>query len=383
MGPLQGVRIVELAQWVAGPGAAAVLCEWGADVIKVEATQGDPMRAVFQASAGLSEPSSPPFDLDNRGKRSVVIDVRTEAGRADFERLLADADVFVTNLRPGALERLDLDPDAVRHRHPTLIYASLTGYGRVGPDVDRAGYDAGAFWARSGLAGRTVPEGVEPPSLRSGTGDHVTAMNLVAGVCAALFQRERTGVAQLVETSLLRSGLYCMGWDLGIELRFGKLAPTAPRTQNANPMFNCYKAGDDLWFWLLGLEADRHWGPVTTALGRPDLAADERFADARGRRKHGPELIGVLDAAFATQPREFWTDRFDEADVWWAPVHRTSDVVLDPQVIAIGGIVSVPEAPGATAHRGIATPVDFGGVQTTPRGGVPGLGEHTAEVLAS
>src|SRR5436190_3259104 len=189
--------------WVAGPGAGGVLADWGAEVIKVESGAGDPMRQLFGTIAGLAETQSPPFDLDNRGKKSVLIDLRTDEGRVAMARLLDSADVFITNLRPGALEIMGLDPERVLAGRPALIYAGMTGYGRGGPDAERAGYDVGAFWARSGFARKVVPDDQPPPAIRSGVGDHAAAMNLVAGICAALFQRSRTGQGELVETSLL------------------------------------------------------------------------------------------------------------------------------------------------------------------------------------
>jgi crotonobetainyl-CoA:carnitine CoA-transferase CaiB-like acyl-CoA transferase len=179
-GPMAGYRVVELAVWVAGPAAAGLLCDWGADVVKVEPPAGDPQRNIFGA-LGLKVAAAPPFEIDNRGKRSVVLDLRTPDGLAAMDRLLAGADVFVTNLRPDALERLGLDHETICARYPTLVYASLTGYGLQGPDRDRPGYDVGAFWARSGMASTIVPPGQLPPGIRSGMGDHVTGITLAAG----------------------------------------------------------------------------------------------------------------------------------------------------------------------------------------------------------
>lgn len=380
-GPLDGVRVIELGVWVAGPGAGAVLAEWGADVIKVEAPEGDPMRRLFAITAGHGQPQSPPFDLDNRGKRSVVLDLRDPADRDVMRRLVAGADVFLTNLRPDAIERLGLGPDRLLTDLPRLVYASVTGYGRDGPDADRAGYDVGAFWARTGMALATTPEGDPPAGIRAGMGDHVTAMTLVAGICAALHQRHASGTGQLVDTSLLRAGIWCMGWDYGIQLRFGKLAPTLPRTETMNPAMNPYQAADGRWFWLLGLESDRHWPGVCRAVERPAWVEQEPFASSRGRRKQAHEVIAALDEVFATRPRAEWFRRFDAEGVWWAPVHAPADVVVDPQALAAGAFVDVPDGAGADAHRAVATPVSFGG--SAPRvGAVPGLGEHTAEVLA-
>jgi crotonobetainyl-CoA:carnitine CoA-transferase CaiB-like acyl-CoA transferase len=380
-GPLQGVRVVELGVWVAGPGAGGLLAEWGADVIKVEPPTGDPMRQLFALTAGHGQPEVPPFDLDNRGKRSVVLDLRAPEGREAMGRLVDTADVFLTNLRPDAVERLGLGPEALLERSPRLVYASVTGYGRSGPDADRAGYDVGAFWARTGMARAFTPMEDPPPAIRAGLGDHVTALAAVAGINAALVARSETGQGQLVDTSLLRAGIWSIGWDLGIQLRFGKLAPTLPRTETMNPLVNPYVAADGQWFWLLGLESDRHWPPVARAMGKPEWVDEEPFATSRGRRKEAHRVITAMDEVFAKEPREEWIRRFDAEGVWWAPVHTPADVLEDPQAQATGAFVDVPAGAGAPAHRAVASPVDFGGRATPPAGPVPGLGEHTDEVL--
>jgi crotonobetainyl-CoA:carnitine CoA-transferase CaiB-like acyl-CoA transferase len=381
-GPLDGVRVVELGVWVAGPGAGGLLAEWGADVIKVEPPDGDPMRRLWGLTAGHGQPEVPPFDLDNRGKRSVVLDLRTPDGREHMAALVATADVFLTNLRPEAVDRLGLGASALLQAHPGLVYAQITGFGSSGPDADRPGYDVGAFWARTGMARSFTPDDEPPADIRGGMGDHVTAMTAVAGINAALLARTRTGQGQLVDTSLLRTGIWCVGWDLGIQLRFDKLAPTLPRTERMNPMVNPYQAGDGRWFWLLGLESDRHWPNLARAVGRDGWLTDEPFASGRGRRKEAARVIAEMDAAFAERPRAEWFERFDAEGVWFAPVHAPADVVVDEQAIAAGAFVDVPAGGGAVAHRAVASPVDFGGERSKPAGGVPALGEHTAEVLA-
>ena len=373
--PLEGVRVVELGVWVAGPAAAGILCDWGAEVIKVEPPTGDPMRSIFALAAGASETRNPPFDLDNRGKRSVVLDLRTDADRANFEQLLATADVFVTNLRVDALERLDLAHVDVLERHPRLVYASVTGYGLDGPDRDRAGYDIGAFYSRSGFASMmTVGDGA-PPALRSGKGDHVTGLAAAGAVLAALLRRERTGKGGLVETSLLRAGIYTTGWELAIQQRFGKSASPEDRTVSSTPLVNCYRAADDRWFWLIGLEADRHLPGVLAAVGRPELADDERFGTARDRRLNAAALIKELDAAFATRTRDEWAARFDEHSVWWSPVQSLAEVLADPQARAAGAFVTM-----ATGEDSVAPPAGFGERDVTARP-VPALGADTDEVL--
>jgi crotonobetainyl-CoA:carnitine CoA-transferase CaiB-like acyl-CoA transferase len=378
-GPLAGVRVVELGAWVAAPAAGGIMADWGADVIKVEPAAGDPQRAVF-GSVGLDGSMPvPPFEVDNRGKRSVVLDLRDFDHHAAFDRLLSTADVLVTNMRPGALERLELDPDTVCARHPRLIYGAISGYGLEGADRDRAGYDIGAFWARSGLAHTMVPPGEMPPGLRSGMGDHQTGMTLVAGIMAKLYERERTGRGGLVSTSLLRTGMYSIAWDIGIQLRFDRRERTRARDQSRAPLINSYRAGDDRIFWLICLEGDRHWPKLLAALDRPELVDDARFVDATARLNHAQELIAELDAAFSTRPLAEWAERFDTHDVWWAPVQSIVDVIGDPQ--AQSGFVEMSPRTGDEPFRAVATPVDFDGHVVLP-GPVPLLGEHTVELLA-
>jgi len=377
---LDGVRVVELTAWVAGPAAAGVLADWGADVVKVEPATGDPQRAIFGAIGAREQTSVPPFELDNRGKRSVVLDLRSGAGQEAMDRLLERADVFVTNMRVAALERLGLGPAEVRERHPSIVYGIITGYGLDGPDAHRPGYDVGAFWARSTLAASVVPPGVMPPAIRSGLGDHVTGMTLAGGICGALFDRQRTGDGHLVSTSLLRTGLYCAGWDLAILMRFGRLQSTRSREAHPTPLVNCYAASDGTGFWLLGLEGDRHWPGLVAALDRPELAEDERFRSGRDRALNAGDLIAELDVAFAGREMDHWVARFDEHDVWWAPINTPRSALEDPQVIASGAFVEMPDGPGEPV-RSVASPIDIDGARQRP-GPSPALGAHTAEVLA-
>ncbi len=379
-GPLHGVRVIELGVWVAGPAAAGLMADWGADVVKVEPPAGDPQRRVFGALGVADQQGLPPFEIDNRGKRSVVLDLQTPEGREQMERLLATADVFVTNVRPEALGRLGLAHDDVLARPPRLVYASLTGYGLDGPDRNRAGYDLGGFWARSGVAHTLVPPGEMPPAIRSGMGDHVTGISLLSGVLAKLLERERTGVGGLIATSLLRAGMYTIGWDIGIVLRYGKRESTRPRERSRGPLVNCYKAGDGRGFWLLLLEGDRHWPNLLAAVERDDLAVDERFVDARARLVNSPELVAELDDIFAGYTFDDLMARFDTHDVWWAPLNSIYDVIDDPQAIGAGAFIEMTPHEGEQPYRAVNGPVDFAGYDFRP-GPVPHLGEHTAEVL--
>jgi len=378
-GPLSGVRVIELGVWVAGPACAGVLADWGAEVIKVEPPEGDPQRKIFGALGQSDQPAVPPFEIDNRGKKSVVIDLRDPSGLAQMYELLAGADAFVTNVRLAALGRLGLDPETVRAKFPKVVYGIITGYGLVGPDAHRPGYDLGGYWARSGLAHTLVPPGANPPANRSGQGDHVTAMSLVAGVSAALFDAQRTGKGRLVSTSLLRNGMYNIGWDIGIQLRFGKRESTRAREHGRAPLMLNYFAGDGRAFWLLALEGDRHWPSLVAAVDSDALRVPQ-FESAKMRLANNTELIAVLDELFAQRSFEEWTRRFDEHDVWWAPVNSIVDVIADPQARAAGAFVAMTPRDGEEPYEAVNNPVDFDGYTLQP-GAVPRLGEHTDQVL--
>ena len=374
-GPLQGVKVIEMGVWVAGPAATGLMADWGADVIKVEPPAGDPQRFVFGALGVADQKGVPPFEIDNRGKRSVVLDLRNDDDLHKMFALLEEADVFVSNVRPAGLARMGLDPDSLTKRFPRLIYGQLTGYGTSGPDVDKAGYDIGAFWSRSGLAHTTVAPDELPPAIRSGQGDHTTGLSMAAGVMAALFDRERTGTGRVVSTSLLRTGIYTLGWDVGVYLRFGKRQSTKSSRKNPAPQMNCYRCADGRAFWLLGMEADRHFPGLLKAIGREELAGVENFKNARARSINAGEFIAVLDEHFATQDYAYWTARFDENDVWWAPLNSIADAVADPQVIASGAFVEMTPQPDEAPYRAVNSPVDFSGYSPT-YGPVPNLGEH-------
>ncbi len=372
------MRVVELGVWVAGPAAGGVLADWGADVVKIEPPTGDPARG-FAKMLGGDVPFNPPFEMDNRSKRSIVIDLGEPDGIALAYELLDAADVFVTNIRMDALERLGLDPATLHGRNPRLVYGIITGYGTTGPDRDRAAYDISAFWARSGVVGLLTRPGADPPFQRGGMGDHGAGMTLAGGISAALVARERTGEGQLVATSLLRHGMYTISFDLNCALRYGVPFAVANRSQMTNPVINCYQDRDERWFWLVGLEGQRHWPDVCRAIGHPEWIDDERYRDADGRREHIGELIPAMDAIFATRTRDEWAEIFDRENVWWAPVQTTDEVLADPQVRAGGGFVQVPEGDGSVTM--INTSVDFGGTPGGPRAMPPDLGEHTDEIL--
>jgi crotonobetainyl-CoA:carnitine CoA-transferase CaiB-like acyl-CoA transferase len=378
-GPLEGIRVVELGFWVAGPAAAGILADWGADVVKIEPPDGDPFRGLFTQAAGIDVPMNPPFELDNRGKRSISLNLTSDGGRRIARQLVARADVFVSNVRLGGLERMGLDYETLREANSRLVYCSVSGYGPLGDDRDRAAYDVGAFWSRGGVGSSLVQQGSEPPQQRGAMGDHLTAISAVSAICAALLARQRTGQGQFVSTSLLRNGLYMMGWDANIRLRFGYIDSPYDRFGVPNPLVNSYRSSDNRWFWLLGLQGDRHWPDLIRAIARPELLSDARFADIRVRRTNAAALVTILDAVFATRSLADWGPIFDRENVWWAPVQTIDEAVNDPQLRANGGVVQVPVADGEAEM--LASPSDFHGTPWHPTTMAPELGQHTEELL--
>jgi len=379
-GPMEGVKVVEMGVWVAGPAAAGILADWGADVVKIEPPGlGDPARG-FSKMLGADLPFNPPFEMDNRGKRSVALDLGQAAGRELALELIEGADVFVTNIRMAALARLGLDPASLLARNPRLVYAAITGYGMEGPDAGKAAYDIAGFWARSGIASALTAPGQNPPFQRGGMGDHSTGVTLAGAVSAALFAREKSGKGQLVSTSLLRQGIYTLSFDLAITLRFGVVVQTADRKAMYNPAINNYQDRDGKWFWLVGLDGDRHWPPLARAVGHPEWIEDPRFASAQDRTANAAELIALLDEIFATKSRDEWSGIFDaEEDLWWAPVQTIEEVLADPQFQACGGAVAVPDGEATTLLP--ASPADFADTPWAPRAMAPEHGQHTDEVL--
>ena len=380
-GPMRGVKVVELGVWLAGPAASGILADWGADVVKIEPPSGDPCR-MFQWMLGGDMPTNPVFEMDNRSKKGIAVDLGTDDGLAIAVELLADADVFVTNLRVGALKRLGLDHASIGERLPRLVYCQITGYGSEGPDADRAAFDIAAFWARSGVAGLLTPPGGDPPFQRGGMGDHSTGMAAAAAVSAALFDRERTGQGQLVETSLMRQGAYTISFDLNLLLMWGTTLEIGERTSMRNPAMNNYTAGCGRRFWIVGLEGERHWPPLARAVGHPEWLDDERFAQPRERAANASELISMLDGIFVTRTLDEWTEVFaTEPDFFWAPINSPDDLLADPAFHGSGALIDVPDDVSSTTM--VATPVDFHGTPWAARSTAPTIGQHTREVLVA
>ncbi|WP_300400435.1 CoA transferase [Nocardioides sp.] len=380
-GPMTGVRVVELGIWVAAPSGGAMLADWGADVVKIEAPNGDPLRQIRDAVGLAVHEHCPYFEPENRGKRSIVLDLRSEEGRTAAAALVADADVFLTNLRPAALARLGLDHDTLLAAHPGLVYALVTGYGLEGPDAAAGAYDMGAFWARGGIAELLTTEGGATPIQRSGMGDHVAGLAVAGMVSAALLSRTQTGRGQLVTTSLTRLAAWQISTDYNLRLMLDRPAPRTDRHTEASPVWNNYRAGDGKAFWLIGVEADRHWPTLVRLLGRDDWATDPGLGTRAQRAARAAELIAELDVVFATRSRAEWAALFDtEPDFFWAPVNDVDDALADPQTHAAGVVLEV--AADDRPLRMVNSPVDYLGTPPGPVRGAPTLGQHTDEVLA-
>jgi crotonobetainyl-CoA:carnitine CoA-transferase CaiB-like acyl-CoA transferase len=374
---LEGLKVVELATWVAGPGCAMILGEWGADVVKVESFAGDPTRAYYPDTP--ESPGNPPFSMENRGKRAVVLDIGRPEGREALLAVLKDADVFVTNLRPGPLARARLDYATLKADHPRLIYASVSGYGLRGEEADRPAFDMTGFWTRTGIASATIPPDCEPFFCRPGFGDHVTALATLSGVLAALHQRSRTGAGQLVEASLMRAGVYALSWDLSVQLRYGEVVTAQPRDERLAPTAGFFRTRDDRWLSLLP-RSPNCFPALMAAVGRPEVADDPRFAPPVEDLPAARALRAILDAAFAGLTLAEAGERLTRADLAWAPMATPAEVAADPQAHAAGCFRDIPDSWGG-GFRQPAAPVRFPGARETPARAAPQLGQHTREVL--
>ena len=378
---LEGIKVVEYATYMAAPGAGAILTDWGADVTKIEPPGGDPIRKFFR-TIGTDIQDNPVFDFDNRGKKSIVVDTRTEEGNAIVRKMALGADVFLTNVRPGGLQRSGLDYESLSKDNPKLVYCSLTGYGLEGPDADRPGFDIASFWSRTGVARLTIPKGQDPFPLRTAFGDHTTSMAAAAGICAALVEAGRTGKGRLVEASLMRAGLYAMGSDFAIQLFFGRIGSTKERAQQIVPIMNFFQTKDGHWLCIVARQGESDWEPICKAIDREDLINDERFNSAKARRTHSAELVEIMDACFAKFTKEEMAARLDEHVIAWAPVQTLAEVAEDPQAHAAGAIVQTPSAAGdGSTYSAPASPIRFGGADDGPKGPSPQMGEHTRAVL--
>ncbi|WP_240606421.1 CaiB/BaiF CoA transferase family protein [Phenylobacterium kunshanense] len=374
---LEGLKVVEMATWVAGPSAAAVLADWGADVIKVESPLGDATRVYFPDTP--ENPGNPIFTNENRGKKGVVLDISRPEGRHALKALLRDADIFVTNVRPGSMKRLGLDYDSLKVEFPKLIYSAVTGYGLVGPEADTPAFDMTAFWTRSGVAHATIPPDQEPFASRPGFGDHVTALATVSAILAALHERHSTGKGRLVETSLLRAGAYAISWDLAIQLRLGHVVTAQPRDERPGPISGFFRTKDDRWLLLLPRTNDC-FTQLMIALDRPELLAEPRYEWPIEDMDTVREVRALVDEAFAQMTLAEVGERLTAGDLAWAPMGTLAELAEADYAKDAGCFEMVDDGWG-TPYRLPASPARFPEGAPPVTRPAPKLGEHTREVL--
>ena len=381
-GPLDGVTVVEVSNWLAAPAAAALMADLGADVIKVEPPVGDVLRHFNLRAFGYDHDFelAYPFEVDNRGKRSVTVALDRPGGPELVRRLAERADVFITNLTPNRRTRFGLDDESIHAVNGEAIYASLTGYGTRGPDANRAGFDYSAFWARSGIMASLEQAGAPPPLNRGGQGDHTTSLNLLAAVLAALRLRDQTGEGQYVEVTLQGTGMWTIAADLSAAIISGLNAPRTDRTAPSNPIWNSYQTADERWVLLVMPQPGPYWPSFCEAIGEPELATDERYDSLLKRLEHTRELTAHFSDRFAEHDLAHWGAVLDEHGLIWAPVVELSEVVDDPQVRAMGWITEI-EHPTAGSFETLGTPFQIRDVAIGPQGPAPGIGEHTQAVL--
>lgn len=379
--PFEGVRIVELAQWVFVPAAGAFLADWGADVVRIERLDGDPYRGLATQGIGADSGGvNMSMALVNRGKRSIALDLQTEGGITVLHKLLATADVFLTNLRPGALRRLGLDSDQLMAQYPALVYARGHGFGAHGPDADMPGYDATAFWARGGMAHMLTPtDRSDPIGQRGAMGDRNAGMALAFGMSAALLKKYRTGQGSVVDVSLLAAAMLTLSSDILTALQGIEPPRVGAGGGGPNPLVSIYRTSDARHVQLVFLQPDRYWPALCKALGRSDLATDERFVDIKARATNGDACRAELDREFGSRTLEECNAVLSTLDAPWAPVQSLSELLNDPQVVANEYIAEV-SADGYPSYRLPNVPVQFDG-RAADLQRAPEHGEHTELVL--
>lgn len=382
---MEGVRILEVAEHTFVPAASALLADWGADVIKIEHVErGDAMRGL--ASTGMAlVPSDVHVLLEhsNRGKRSLALDLTSDDGLEILHRLAATADVFLTNKLPGVRAKLAIDVDDIRAHNPRIIYVRGSGQGDRGPDADKGSYDALAFWARAGVAlGAMRPEyDLVPVPPAPGFGDSIGAMTIAGGIMGALFHRERTGEATVVDVSLLGTGLWAMGQAVGLSLLLQRpWMPPPAATLSSNPLSRNYTTKDGRVLAFTCLQAGKYWPSLTEIIGRPELAGDPRFADHASLLANSPAAVEILDAVFASATLDDWRERLAGFTGQWAVVQDTLEAAADPQTVANGYVQSCATATGTPFHL-VAAPVQFDEEPAVPRR-APEFNEHGDAILA-
>ena len=373
-----GLKVVDLASFIAGPSAAVILSDFGADVIKVEPPSGELWRHAHQIPPQPQAQDPYPWHLANRNKRGITLDLKSAGAQPVLQRLVEWADVFIVNTPHPARKRLKLEYDDVAQHNPRLIYADLTGFGEKGPDAELPGFDITSYWARSGLLSMTRDVGAPPTWPVAGSGDNATAVGLYSAIVTALYRRERTGQGAYVTTSLLAQGVWSASVSIQAALCDAKFYGLHDRKNPANAAMNVYRAADDTWFVLL-ITPDKV-AVVAEALGRKDLLTDPRFSDPAKLPANMPQLTGILDEIFAGQPMAHWQQLLRGINVTFGAVRGPQEVINDPQLPANDIVVPLEGAPGKLTST-ISSPIQVHGVKKVAAKRAPGLGEHNESVL--
>lgn len=373
-----GLKVVDLASFIAGPGAAVILSDFGADVIKVEPPNGDTWRIGYKIPPQPRAHDNYPWHLNNRNKRGLALNLKSPQAAEILERLVKWADVLIVNTPHPARKKLKLTYEDVSQWNPRLIYADITGYGDKGPDADLPGFDITAYWARTGLLSLTRDAGAPPTLPVTGSGDHATAVSLYSAIVTALYRRERTGKGSYVTTSLLASGAWACGVPIQAALVDATFFPLHNRLKPPNATFNVYRSSDDNWF-LIVMTPDK-WPALATGIGRPDLLTDARFADPAKQMSNSAELTAILDEGFTSQPMSHWREVFDHGHITFGIVRAPSEVINDPQLRENDIVVPI-EGAGGNLKFTVSSPIQVHDVAKVPAKRAPEIGEHNEEVL--
>lgn len=362
--PMEGVRVLEVAQWTFVPAAGAVLADWGAEVLKIEHPRtGDAQRGLRQLGTVKLEGSvNPVMEHANRGKRSVALDIGTPDGHELLLELARSSDVFLTNFLPDARKKLGIDVDDIRDVNPDIIYARGSAYGPMGDEAGLGGYDMTGFWCRGGSAASVSPPDIVGVTSQPGPayGDSIGGMTIAGGIAAALFARERDGEPKVVDISLLGVGVWAMGVGVNAALATGTPWPASPSGANVaptNPLTGMYRTADDRYIGMSMMQAWRYWVEFCQRVGRPELAEDERFASAELLARNAPAATEILREVMASRTLAEWRLAFQGFEGQWAPVQDTTEVAADPQVRA-NGLIAELDRDGET-YELVASPVLF------------------------
>ena len=375
-----GLRVVDLASYIAGPAATTILSDFGATVVKVEPPgTGDPYRYFSATPPNPVSERNYAWQLTNRNKRSLALDLKSPAAKDVLVRLIRWADVLVTNFPPNVKRKLGLGYETVGPLNPRLIYADITGYGANGPEADKPGFDITAYWARTGLMQVTHDEGSPPTLPIPGIGDHATASTLYSAIVTGLYRREKTGQGSHVSTSLIAEGAWAAAAWIEGALNGAKFYGQHNRKRPPNALLNPYRTADDRWLLLVAAQS-KDWPGFVKAMNLPALLSDPRFADPEARAHNAAALVDILDPVFAAQPLAHWKQVLDEGRVIFGVVQIADEIIHDPQMHANRILVPVKD-PAIGATHTVNSPVQVAGVDKVTPARAPQLGEHSVDVL--